>query len=345
MKRRLKPAFTGVLVSLSACAAAEAAGSAIVDDQPESSGWFVRLGGAINGGVKVAFHNSIQPTTLPPGYYDNGYVLADVSGLPYTQNWGYTTASQVQGDNLVFNRLDGLQRVGQLSGSDNGPQFGGRLTLGFDFVEFDFRKRDAKFGFEVGYGYSRFSATATGTTAGMATYTTDTFALNGVVPPTAPYNGSFNGPGPLIPLSPTSHQTASAATTDNFSGQVVANMHSIRFGPWVTLPLTKRISLGASFGYAALFTNPKFTVNETITSSNPNVAVPPPVSGVYGTSHFSPGVYFETRFEYRILGRLNAYVGADIQYNTGLSIFAPGREARFDFSSQYSGVAGLQWTY
>jgi hypothetical protein len=31
---------------------------------------------------------------------------------------------------------------------------------------------------------------------------TDTYSLNGVVPPSAPYSGTFLGPGPLIPNAP-----------------------------------------------------------------------------------------------------------------------------------------------
>ena len=41
---------------------------------------------------------------------------------------------------------------------------------------------------------------------------TDSYALQGVLPPSAPYRGNFNGPGPTIPNRPTSRGTTASGT-------------------------------------------------------------------------------------------------------------------------------------
>jgi hypothetical protein len=346
MTRLSQLQFTGLCIAASAFGALAAD---VIDEEPETSGWFIRLGGRYTSGAKVSLHDSRGTAGLPSGQYDNGFVLADVSGnAANTWNWGYNNASQVSGGALTLNRTDfgsPAPRVGAQSSVGRDSNFGGEITGGFEFVRFDFRKRDARLGFEIGYSYRSISASASATASGNLLYTTDQYALNGIVPPTAPYAGTFNGPGPILGLAPASHTVISSSATETVTSALSADLHNFRFGPWISLPFSSRFSIGASAGYAVILTDPVWRISDTYTVANPLVPTPAPITGSYSHTHFLPGGYLQLRAEYRITSRLGAYVGGDVQYNTGLSVTAPGREARFNFGTQLGGVAGLSWEF
>ena len=108
--------------------------------------------------------------------------------------------------------------------SNPGPAIGTRVDRTYDdgFVLVDASGNNADYTWYWGYenssqfsgGVLRFhSVTYTGL---VATVLTDTFDLEGNIPPPAPYHGTFSGPGPLIFAEPYSRSVTNILLTPVF---------------------------------------------------------------------------------------------------------------------------------
>lgn len=329
--------------------------SLVAADDPEDaerSGWFVRLGGRVSSGMKATLRDTRPAGALAAGSYDDGFVQPAAGGNPaLTANWGYQSAAQVQGNDLVFHRLDGAPRVGDRVGLKDDPQFGGEVVTGFEFFRFDIGKREARFGFESGYSHSRFTVSDRAVATGSATFTVDRFALdaasagNPVTPPLAPYAGAAGTPGPLIGLSPSARTVLTTTGTSTLDSKFDSEFHNLRIGPWIEVPITGRMSLSISAGYVAIYSSSHLDLAESVAFADPTVPVPAAASGRSVATHWSPGAYAQVRTNYRLTRHLGVYVGGDIQHSTGATVGAPGREARIDFGDTYGAVAGVSCTF
>lgn len=331
------------LVGLAAMAAAPAWAQ---DLSPESGMW-IRGGGVLRSGMKVDFRDSSAPT--PAGLFDNGFVLPSIStNSPYTWNWGYQSASQLSGNTLNFQRLDGAPRVGSLSGS-MGTEFGGELRAGFEVARFTVAKREVVFGLEAGYGYSSISASAGGAATGTATLSTASYSLVGgdglaILPPIAPYSGTFAGPGPVIGRNPASTGSVTAAGTSTLDMALDAHLHILKAGVYFEVPLGRRFSTGVSLGYCSVLPDAEFRYTET--TSYAGGAIPgTSVSRILRRSDWRPGGYMEVRLQYDFTRRLGAYVGAQYEYNQNSTFGDAGRQAILKLGGVYGGTVGLRWTF
>lgn len=146
--------------------------------------------------------------------YDDGFVNRD-PGTPLdgdTWYWGYQNAGQVDGEALTFHASDGISTETHRSVSLNdavadGAEDGAGLMveLGYDVNLGD----RVVYGVNVGLMVSRFSVETEATTFRLdeswsrhARSIDDTYDLQGVTPPPATYNGTVDGPGPLIANTP-----------------------------------------------------------------------------------------------------------------------------------------------
>jgi hypothetical protein len=172
--------------------------------------------------------------------YDNGYVLPD-AGTPFngdTWFWGYTDASQIDGGNLTFQRDMGTE---QFSGMDSHSSAYGWSEEDIDepalYLEAERRIGSAGgvvFGIVVNVIYSTLSVddshssfTAEQEFSRYSVTHRDSYALDGVVPPPAPYSGTYDGPGPLLHISP-ADSTTSHSQTDyrhaTYANRICENM-------------------------------------------------------------------------------------------------------------------------
>ena len=321
-------------------------GAADPFEDPDQAGWFVRLGGRVSMGVKAQIRDTQAVPASVAGGYDNGYVKPDAGGSASTTwNWGYNSASQIQGGDLVLQRIDGNPRVGSASGSKDDPRWGGELVTGFEFARFNIGRREAHFGFEVGYSYTGLSSSTRAVATATVVETVDHFALNGVLPPLAPYAGTAAGPGPLISLTPSSHTAISSAATASLDSRLETEFHTFRIGPWITVPLSGRLSLGVSAGYATIYATSSWDLTESLSYAEPALPAATSASLHANGAHWSPGAYAQLRLEYRLTKHLGLYAGADVQASTGSSVHLPGRDVRYDFGSVYGGVAGVTLSF
>src|SRR5262249_40352154 len=159
----------------------------------------------------------------------NGYNRIDSStnagGL--TWNWGYQSPQSVRGDSLVLQSYSSPANATSLDRQDNPQQ-------GFEFFYQRELKREKhwRFGPEAALGDKLISVTDRRSLKNTAYRTNDAFSLNGNIPPLAPYNGTFEGPGALIGSTPIrSVDILPGTAVIDGERSVDANLLTMRFGP------------------------------------------------------------------------------------------------------------------
>jgi hypothetical protein len=197
-----------------------------------------------------------DPDSYADRTYNDGYVNQD-AGTPndgYTWNWGYDQASQIQGNQLAFSAT-GSQSVYSESRSALGTGTSGSRDLEgmaphlqIDAVS-PHRLGPFRVGFSAGLDFT--SADRNLAFSGFSLNQmredyrldyVDYYDLDGVVPPQAPYQGSFDGPGPSIgnrPSSSTVTPVLLGSESALFSNAVISsfelNALNITLGPSLTL--------------------------------------------------------------------------------------------------------------
>jgi hypothetical protein len=303
----------------------------------QDKGYFVRAAGKalFNVGVTVETTRPVYST----GEYADGYVLPDVGGSPdLTWNWGYQSAAQVVGDALVLERYDNLPPLGTQEATGLAP--GGEVLAGLELGRFQLGKRTARLGVEVGYGFNDLSVDTGATGSSVVTYNAATYALNGIDPPSAPYAGTPEGPGPLIGRMPTSTTTLSSPSQVTESGEFNAGLHNFKLGLWMDYPLSDRLFTSLSLGYASIYADAQFTYTEAFT-----VPAQTTTNTVGGRDKWKAGFYAQWRVAYQVSRRVDAFLGVDYQWNDEMVFSGSDRNITLDFSALIGAVVGVQFNF
>ena len=285
---------------------------------------------------------AVNPGTATGGVdhtYDDGYVRLDSSGNAsgLTWNWGYQNASQVVGDTMQFHARQpqtGFGPSSQRAGDD--PQYGLELTyqrvIGTIFSS-------AHWGLEGAFGYTDLNLRAQRSGVGSSALITDSFPLNGVLPPGAGYNGTFAGPGALLGDIPTrSIARGTLSSREKLSGQI----YGFRFGPFAEWNLTPHVSLAASVGLTIAPTSVDYEFSETtrIAGGGTSLAV-----GHSSKSDVLYGPYVGAMLRYDFTERCGIYVGAQFQNLSALQLSSGTRTARLDQSATIYASVGATWKF
>ena len=284
-------------------------------------------------------------TAVPPGLgggpaashqYNDGFVNADSSGNQggETWNWGYQHASQVSGDNLLMHATGGIAGASE--------QHEGDPSLGMDFNYIrDFgHYKWGQWGVKIAFGYSQVSVHDNDPMSANVQTITDTYPLHGVVPPVAPYSGSYSGPGPVIGSEPISRSTSvGPGAIITGSHNVDAGLYDLRLGPSVNVPLYQSLSVQGGGGVALGVVDSHFSFTEN------SAAGPLSASGSDSTVGFVAGAYAEVGFAYRVSQSTSLFTGAQFQYLGDFQQSANGRSARLDFGQSVFYEIGLQWHF
>ena len=210
----------------------------------------------------VGDNSLVTPPVGDPGVYgdrtyDDGYVFRDASteGVDgSTWYWGYNSASQVQGDELVFHAT-GFQsiRADATRAPAGGPSTSDSLIGAAPHIQFDARSPHFLGPFRLGFtaamdftkvgqslAFSNFAATQTRDDFRLDYE--DRYDLDGVIPPQAPYAGGFDGPGPLIgnlpvirTVTPVLLGTDTAVVSNQVWSSIDIDALSFTFGPTLGL--------------------------------------------------------------------------------------------------------------
>jgi hypothetical protein len=307
----------------------------------EGFGWYVRAGGVARYNVKASVVG--VPPGTGNGIYDDGYVLKDIGGSPVkTWNWGYTgsTPGQVSGGQLTLSRVDGVPVMPRQDTSFN-SLFGGELVGGAQIAEFEIGRRRARVCLEMGLGYSSDSKGMSFGASGNATRTADSFNLNGIVPPVAPYGGTAVGPGPLLDLVPAGSVVVASPVTTSFQGTLATTFVDLRLGPMFEIDLTRRLSVSLSGGYSAVFVDAQLRYVESVSFANPAIPSISPASYKTSNHRWHPGAFAEMNFNWRITNLMGAFAGGEIQGNSNAPFGDAGHQIKVNLGTTYAAKAGI----
>ena len=215
------------------------------------------LGARFGMNLRADFRNDAPIIPVTPGLpiggvdhqYQDGYVRVDSSGNAggKTWNWGYENSAQVVGDAMQFHST---QSQSSSLAADNGvngrPQPGLELVYQRVLGHLPFLA-SARWGLEVGFGYTDIDLHDNRNATGSTTVTTDTYQLNGSLPPGAGYQGTFPGPGTLLGDTP-ARSTATYLTAESSQQSLSGQLYTFRLGPFVEWNFTSQLSLAASVG-------------------------------------------------------------------------------------------------
>lgn len=270
-------------------------------------------------------------------FYNDGFVRVDGSGNDggLTWFWGYKNQEQIQGDTLLFHQASSPANGAVKKDEDPQPGF-----------ELSYARRLGRvwrgaWGIQAAFGYTDLSIHDDRTLHGNALVLTDAYPLGGVVPPLAPYAGSFSGPGPLIGDSPTRLAAPGAA---RISGErkLDTQLYAWQLGPYLEIPLCRKFSLQLGGGLTLARVESDFSFTESVRVVNAGAASR---SGHDSTGDFLVGGYAEAGFAYAINKRWTAFSGAQYQYLSDFSQSAAGKEAELDLSKTIYFVFGVGVTF
>ena len=287
------------------------------------------------------------PRTTPDGNrynYDDGYVLTDVSGNygGQTWNWGYDQHSQIGDNTILMHRSTVLADAPSVTGVDeDNPQ------CGFEFAyDRELGKRDKlHYGLEAAVNYMNLSFKDTSPFSANVSRLTDAFPFTpGTTPPTAPYQGSFNGPGFVLGSTPASSTTAlipgGATVVDqrNFD----ADIWGFRLGPYAEYPLGRNVDLWFSGGLAAALLDGSASRKETASLAGGGTMVS---SG--GGSDFGLlwGGYLSAKVSWQLSERWSAEGGVQYQYLGTYEHNFGGQVVQLDLSKSMFITIGLGYSF
>jgi len=293
--------------------------------------------------VRAKFSEASSPA-FPPGpgaglglnhQYDDGFVDKDSSGNAggLTWNWGYQHASQVSGDDIL------MHATGTLGGSEEHAIDNPNPGFDFNYVRDIGHYSWGQWGIKIASGYTHLQVRDDDPMSVKSETLTDTYALNGVTPPAAPYSGSFGGPGPVIGSEPVSRALGSTEAIISGHHNMDAALIDLRLGPSFNIPLFNRFSVQAGGGVAVGLVDSRFTFSESSSAGSGTA------SGGDNRTGFVGGAYAEVGFAYRIYRATSIFTGAQFEYLGDFKQSADGRSAQLKLGQSLIYQIGLQWQF
>ena len=294
--------------------------------------------------------------------YDNGYNLDDAPGTPpgSTWYWGYINASQVHDGNLYLSRSSAAGNISSGEKENDPQQPGFELT----YNRWLGKAGKANWGLEGAFNFMSLSIRDNSTLLGNVTVQTDAYALNGVIPPQPPYFGTYEGPVPGGPNRPVISDTPipqAAVLLPNgaiITGErkIDADLYGFRIGPYLDFPLSEKLTLSLSGGFAVVSVQSKFKFNETV--AIPIIAATAPATvpggpaansvtraGSDSHSDFLLGGYGAGNFSYSFNKSWSAFVGGQYQNVGRFSQKLGGKQADLDLSKSIFVTVGVGYSF
>jgi hypothetical protein len=244
-----------------------------------------------------------------------------------------------------FQRYSDVPHAGVFTSGSDDLLLGGEVILGVEFGRFKVGSKEWSWGAELGYSLTPFKVSNTSSVSGTMSYLAASHGLGGIVPPVAPYQGTFDGPGPLIDLNPATSTAISSAATSAFDGTLKSDLHLMKIGVWIEAPLTETISAALSLGYSSVLADTTFDFREAIGIANPGVPALGLTDASIGATEWQGGFYAELRATWQFSKYVGAYVAGDYLHNSGFSFSGAGREVSLDFDSTFSASLGLVFSW
>ena len=247
--------------------------------------------------------------------YDNGYNRVDISGNAGGQTWywGYSSPNSAQPNAMVL-QSDTTPDTAHSGMYQNHPQSGVELTYSRELT----RGEKWRMGVEGAFGYMFLSFHDTQTVSYFVNRTSDSYALNGIIPPEPPYNGTFQGPGAVISSEPSSRGETSISGAATIMGdrRLDANIFMLHLGPYFEVPLSRKFSITVDGGLTLAYAQSTFSFEETVLISDPFYNINLNSGPRYGSgsqTDFLIGGYAGANLSYALSERVRLVGGAMFQ--------------------------------
>ena len=278
--------------------------------------------------------------------YDNGYVLTDNSGNYGGQSWywGYDKASQVNAgaNTIAFNHTVATGLPSENSG-DNSPYVGAELTYDYELgVKEDWHH--LRYGLEGAVNFLPIEFNSGGRYNATLSRQTDTYNyMPGTTPPTAPYQGSYGGPGFVINVPPVSSTTVVPGATFLAQQHFDANLWGFRLGPYAELPVSEKLDLFLTGGVAVGLLEGNASWKETLML--PGGAGSLTASGSGGDFSMLCGYYLGLNAAYQFTERWSVEAGVQYQNLGTYDHNFGGRMMQLDLSKSVFLTIGLGYRF
>lgn len=319
---------------------------------PESvSPWSFGIGHAPWFNLKASFSGlgglpAARPFPLPGAAvreYDDGFVRPDISGSTTTTNWSYQNDSQydpADGGSLAFSITD---VPGTASGRETDDALAGfEMFASRDMGTFQLGREQASWGLIGRLNYANIDIQSNSTLTLDGRRMTDTFPLNGVIPPLAPYTGSFSGPGPLLGTMPVQEMllVPGGASVSGFR-ELEANLFALSAGPWISFTPFEKFHLQLEAGVTLAVIDGDYRQRSTTAFGGTTGTS----TSRGGDSAVVPGFYAGGTASYDFNSRWSGFAGLRYQYLDDYEVRAGGSEASLSFSQSFIGVIGVRFRF
>jgi len=341
------------------------------------TGSSLRFGMRYVGGPKVAFHNVgnvpatnvIADATIPTTrvYNDGGVSIdtrTDSSGRPVndglTNNWTLNYDSQITAGGDVAYHLYSSDLTGNTIKGKTSTAAGWELQAGRSMGKIA-RKVDVSF--VGGFTFSGINAKRSSEVTAQLTTLTDTYSLNGQVPPTVPYTAPttayrnvFDSNGApvlgadgsqttqtvdssiLLAQNPTRTITTRPAQVSGH-WQIKGAYYTFRAGPVFQMPVTERLKLSIGFGAGAIVVGSTYKSDQEIVVDDITARI---MSIDEKTrTVLLPAFYADADAEYWLTERTGFYLGATYQKSKSFDQTLDASSATVNLGSTSGVQSGL----
>jgi hypothetical protein len=283
------------------------------------------------------------------GHYDNGYVLTDISGNAGGQSWywGYDSSSQ----NNAANHTISFDRTTATAGGN--PSASADNSAGTPGFELDYTRQlgakadwhNLRYGFDSAVNFVPISINNNNTFSAVASKQTDIYSYTpGTTPPTAPYQGSYQGPGFVINVPASSSSVTPIPSTVSSQDNFDANLFGFHLGPYVELPFGKKeqftLSLAGGLAIGLLDANESWKQTVTIPG---NGTVNSTGSG--NTFDVLWGWYVGANADYRLSEHWGVAGGVQFQDLGTYDHTFDGRQVSLDLSRSILVLVGVSYNF
>jgi hypothetical protein len=257
--------------------------------------------------------------------YDNGFNRVDASGNAggRTWNWGYQAASQVQSGAIAMSSSSAAG-TGQIGDVKDDLQWGAELTYARQLGS----NNSYWWGLVAGLSWLNLDLKQDASLSSDVQRLTDTYALDGVIAPLAPYAGTFEGPGPLLGDQPSRRvETIPGGARTAGQYQIEGNLYALRLGLLYESPFNDWVALQLGGGGVGGVIDSEFRVAEQVM-----------LTGVgelarYGSSSKTAlvgGAYGEIGLIFHLAEHWSASASVQYQYLSDFSQTTDGKEAHLN---------------
>jgi hypothetical protein len=275
---------------------------------------------------------------ITPGVYDNGYVhpSQNVNGL--TSNWGYESAGQIQGQNLVMAQTTAFEAPNITQNTDMNPSVGFQATYGGNL----WYVGRFRLGWEFGFGWLPIDISVNqSSTPALVDQSTYLFNYGNITLPPPGYHGTASG-GPSITNSATQGPSTNGASGTFTGSQTLdVNLFTFRLGPSVYWDFNHHVGMSLGAGPALGYAPGQLKYNQTISANG----IPSKSQGSVSVSDVVYGWYANTMVTVHLVRNGDLFLGAEYMPLSTANFSGGGREASLNLKGQIYVTAGINWPF